>query len=184
VLCIFVFKVSKFVKQPVEVRVENMWQPDEIFLYSYVISCFLQHSYEKNKSIQKGKCKKNPHKRGKIRKNQRKKRKIVCISRNTIDLCTSVIVFHSNLFPWCSKILVIFVSSSNCANTFTRPAIKMSTWNTYLTLLFVTDLCATVIYLVSLLKAPPFSRAKEVLLCNHTHNLSVVRPATVCYLQC
>jgi hypothetical protein len=48
---------------------------------------------------------------------------------------------------------------SNCSITFSRPATRTSTWNTYSALLSVTDLCATYIYLVSLPRAPAFSRA-------------------------
>jgi hypothetical protein len=73
---------------------------------------------------------------------------------------------------------------SNCSNTFFRPATWTSTWNTYLALLPVTNLCATNIYLVSLPKAPHFFRAKQVLLCNHTNTLWAVTPGTVCHLQC
>jgi hypothetical protein len=57
---------------------------------------------------------------------------------------------------------------SNYSITFSRPATRTSTWNTYSVLLSVTDLCATYIYLVSLPIALAFSRAEQVLLCNHT----------------
>jgi hypothetical protein len=69
-----------------------------------------------------------------------------------LDTCTSFLV------PW-----------SNCSITFSRPTTRTSTWNIYSALLSVTDLCATYIYLVSLSIAPAFSRAEQVLLCNHTH---------------
>jgi hypothetical protein len=47
-----------------------------------------------------------------------------------LDTCTSFFV------PW-----------SNCSITFSRPATRTSTWNTYSALLSVTDLCATYIYI-------------------------------------
>jgi hypothetical protein len=84
-----------------------------------------------------------------------------------LDTCTSFLV------PW-----------SNCSITFSRPATRTCTWNTYSVLLSVTDLCATYIYLVNLLIAPAFSRAEHVLLCNHTHARWTVIPVTVCHLQC
>jgi hypothetical protein len=119
-------------------------------------------------------------------KNREKKRKRVRISRNTIDLCTSVIAFYSNLFPCFTYLLVTFflVPWSNCSNTFSRPTTRMSSWNTFSTLLSVTDLCDTGIYLVSLPNALPLSRAEQVILCSHTHALLAVTPATVCHLQC
>jgi hypothetical protein len=81
----------------------------------------------------------------------------------------------------CTSFLVLW---SNCSIIFSRLATRTSTWNTYLALLFVTDLCATYIYLVSLPIAPAFSRAEQVLLCNHTHARWTVTPVTVCHLQC
>jgi hypothetical protein len=81
----------------------------------------------------------------------------------------------------CTSFLVLW---SNCSITFSRPATRTSTWNTYSALLSVTDLCATYIYLVSLPIAPVFSRAEQVLLCNHTHARWTVTPVTVCHLQC
>jgi hypothetical protein len=60
----------------------------------------------------------------------------------------------------------------------------MCTLDTYSTLLSITYLCAIDIYLVNLSKDPPFSQAEEVLLCNHTHELSVITLATIFHLQC
>jgi hypothetical protein len=71
---------------------------------------------------------------------------------------------------------------SNFSNTFSRPGTRTSTWNTYSTLLFGTDLCATDIYLVSLSKAPPFCRAEHILFCNLlvtcSHMLKIKNKAT------
>jgi hypothetical protein len=88
---------------------------------------------------------------------------------------------RSFLLDTCTSFLVLW---SNYSLTFSRPASRTSTWNTYSALLSVTDLCATYIYLVSLPRTPAFSRAKQVLLCNHTHARWTVTPVTVCYLQC
>jgi hypothetical protein len=85
------------------------------------------------------------------------------------------------LLDTCTSFLVLW---SNCSITFSRPPTRTSTWNTYSTLLSVTDLCATYIYLVSLPRTPAFSRAEQVLLCNHTHAHWTVTPVTVCHLQC
>ena len=91
-------------------------------------------------------------------------------------------LFRELSFPLdtCTSFLMLW---SNCSITFSRPATRTSTWNTYSALLSVTDLCATYIYLVSLPIAPIFSRAEQVLLCNHTHARWAVTPVTVCHLQ-
>jgi hypothetical protein len=69
-------------------------------LLCYIL--FLWHSFEKREY--KNASAKKPHKTKKKRRRKSEKKKIkrVLISRNTIDLCTSVIVFHSNLLPYCS----------------------------------------------------------------------------------
>jgi hypothetical protein len=91
----------------------------------------------------------------------------------------------SFLLDTCTSFLVLW---SNCSIIFSRPATRTSTWNTYSALLFVTNLCATYIYiyiyLVSLPRTPAFSRAEHVLLCNYTHARWIVTPVTVCHLQC
>jgi hypothetical protein len=46
----------------------------------------------------------------------------------------------------CTSFLVLW---SNCSITFSRPATRTSTWNTYSALVSVTDLCATYIYIFS-----------------------------------
>jgi hypothetical protein len=126
-----------------------------------LLSCilFLWHLCEKREY--KRKVHKKSHKTKIFLKKIRKREKSVRISRNTIDVCTSLIHLISILFPYCTKILfTTFVLWSNCSNTFFRPAARTSTLNTYSTLLFVTELCTTNIYLVSLTKTPPFSRAE------------------------
>jgi hypothetical protein len=85
------------------------------------------------------------------------------------------------LLDTCTSFLVLW---SNYSITFSRPATRTSNWNTYSAFLSVTDLCATYIYLVSLPRTPAFSRAEQVLLCNHTHARWIVTPVTVCHLQC
>jgi hypothetical protein len=116
-----------------------------LIILCYIL--FLRHSCEKNR-ILKSKCKKiNTKQRKKGEKSEKRREKKVCISRNIIHLCTYVVVFHSNLFPCCSYILVTsFISSSNFANTFFRPAARTSTLNTYSTLLSVTHLHVLLLY--------------------------------------
>jgi hypothetical protein len=97
VLWVFTFEVSKFVKQSVKVRAENLWQTDEIFLTLLCYILFLRHSYEK-REYKKASAKKVRTKQRKKEEEIGEKEKTVRISRNTVDLCTFVIVFHSNLF--------------------------------------------------------------------------------------
>ena len=92
------------------------------------------------------------------------------INRKASVLCTSVIILPQACFLLHLDTCISFlVPWSNCSITFSWPATRTSTWNTHSALLSVTDLCATYIYLVSLPRAPAFSQAEQVLLCNHTH---------------
>jgi prepilin signal peptidase PulO-like enzyme (type II secretory pathway) len=77
-----------------------------------------------------------------------------------LDTCTSFLV------PW-----------SNYSITFSRPATRTSTWNSYSALLSVTELCDIYIYIyiyiymVSLSRAPTLSSRTGTLLQSHPRSL-------------
>ena len=91
----------------------------------------------------------------------------------------------SSLVPCYPLILVTFlVPSYNCAKTIFRPATRTSTLDIYSALLSVSDLCATCTYIFCAIPSSTFSRAEQVLPCNHVHARCVITLATVCHLQC
>src|SRR5438128_1995258 len=84
----------------------------------------------------------------------------------------------------CLTLVTFLVPSYNCANTLFRLATRTSTLDIYSALLSVSDLCATYTYIFCAIPSSTFSRAEQVLPCNHAHARCVITLATVCHLQC